>query len=282
MNRWKVGDVTVTRIVEIENAFRGTWLLPDATAEAVQAIEWLRPRFADDDGRLRMSAHTLVLESQGLTIAVDTGVGNDKERPDVPGWHQRTGPFLTDLAEAGFARDAIDRVVCTHLHSDHVGWNTMQADGRWVPTFDRARYLFVRREYDHWAVEAGGPFEDSVRPVVEAGLVDWTEPDARITDEVFLEPTPGHTPGHVCVRISSRGEEAVISGDILHHPIQCANPHWATTFDVDPDAARATRHAFLERYADKPVLVFGTHFATPSAGHVVRDGDRWRFEVLDI
>jgi glyoxylase-like metal-dependent hydrolase (beta-lactamase superfamily II) len=279
MSRWRIGDVTVTRVVEIENAFRGTWLLPDATAEAVQAVEWLRPRFADEDGRLRMSAHSLVIESQGLTIVVDTGVGNDKERPDVPGWHQRSGPFLADLADAGFAREAVDRVVCTHLHSDHVGWNTMREDERWVPTFGKARYLFVRPEYDHWAAHPGEPFEDSVRPVVEAGLVDWTGSDARITDEVFLDPTPGHTPGHVCVRISSRGEEAVISGDILHHPVQCANPHWATTFDVDADRARQTRLAFLERYADTSVLVFGTHFATPSAGHVIRDGTSWRFDA---
>lgn len=284
MNFWRIGDVTVARVVEIEAAWRGTWLLPDATVEAVQAERWLSPLFADERGKLRMSAHSLVLRSRGLTIVVDTGIGNDKDRSDVPGWHMLRGGFLSDLTEAGFTRESVDRVICTHLHPDHVGWNTMLDDDRWVPTFPNARYLFIRCEFDHWmrfgegSVQRG-PLDDSVRPVLDAGLADWVEPDARITEEVYLESTPGHTPGHVCVRISSRGEEAVISGDILHHPIQCANPHWATAFDVDPDQARKARRAFLERYADSPVLVFGTHFATPGAGRIVRDGDAWRFDV---
>jgi glyoxylase-like metal-dependent hydrolase (beta-lactamase superfamily II) len=278
MSHWRVGDASITRVIEVENAFRGTWLLPDATPDATQAIDWLRPLFAEEQGKLRMSAHSLIVRSGGLTILVDTGIGNDKDRPDVPGWHQRRGTYLEAMAEAGFPRESIDRVVCTHLHVDHVGWNTMLIDGRWVPTFPNARYLFVRAEYEHWRKGNAGYFDDSVRPVVDAGLVEWTDPDARITDEVFLEPTFGHTPGHVCVRVSSRGEEAVISGDLMHHPVQCARPDWATTFDVDPDRARAVRREFLHRHSDTATLVFGTHFATPSAGHIVRDGTAWRFQ----
>jgi glyoxylase-like metal-dependent hydrolase (beta-lactamase superfamily II) len=281
MSHWRVGDVSITRVIEVENAFRGTWLLPEATPDAVRAVDWLRPLFAEEQGKLRMSAHSLIVRSGGLTILVDTGIGNDKDRPDVPGWHQRRGSYLSDLAQAGFPRESIDRVVCTHLHVDHVGWNTMLVDGRWVPTFPNARYLFVRPEYEHWRADPNvhsGYFDDSVRPVVDAGLVEWTDPEARITDEVFLEPSFGHTPGHVCVRVSSRGEDAVISGDLMHHPVQCARPEWATTFDVDPDRARTVREEFLHRYSDTATLVLGTHFATPSAGHIVRDGAAWRFD----
>ncbi len=283
MNRWRIGDVTITRVVESESAWDGTFVLPDAVADSVKRIGWLRPHFADELGKIRMSIHALVVESDGRKIIVDTCVGNDKDRKLVPAWHRLKGPFLSDLAAAGFARDSIDGVICTHLHVDHVGWNTMLEGGRWVPTFPKARYLISRREWEHWTQleepDFRGPVEDSVRPVLDAGLVDWVEPDARITDEVRLEPTPGHTPGHVSVRISSRGEEAVITGDLMHHPIQCANPHWASAFDSDPDEARRTRRSFLERYADRPVLVFGTHFATPAAGRIVRDGDAWRFDA---
>jgi glyoxylase-like metal-dependent hydrolase (beta-lactamase superfamily II) len=159
----------------------------------------------------------------------------------------------------------------------------MKVGGRWVPTFPNARYLLSRKEWDHWSkfeeADFRDPVEDSVRPVLDAGLVDFVEPTHRVSEEVWLEPTPGHTPGHASVRISSRGEDAVITGDLMHHPIQCSNPNWASAFDSDPDLARKTRREFLERYGDRPVLVFGTHFATPTAGHIVRDGDSWRFDA---
>ena len=204
---------------------------------------------------------------------MDTCVGNDKPR-EVKNWNMRQGRFLEDLAEAGFPRERVDTVLCTHLHVDHVGWNTMLKDGKWVPTFPNARYLFGRKEFEHWSKAPAGPDRDvqmdSVRPILDAGLADLVAMDHRITSEVYLEPTLGHTPGHVSVCISSKGDEAVITGDLMHHPVQCAEPDWAARFDVDPDAARRTRRAFLERHAGKPVLVLGTHFATPTAGRVVR------------
>ena len=218
----------------------------------------------------------------GRRIVVDTCIGNDKTRSN-PFWNQLHGPFLEDLARAGFARETIDLVVCTHLHVDHVGWNTMLVDGRWVPTFPRARYLLGRTEWAHWSAAGydadGDVLGDSVRPILDAGLADLVESDHRLSDEVWLEPTPGHTPGHVSVRIRSKGRDAVITGDLMHHPVQCAEPAWASNFDVDPEAARRTRRAFLERYADGSVAVFGTHFATPTAGRIVRDGPPWRFEA---
>jgi glyoxylase-like metal-dependent hydrolase (beta-lactamase superfamily II) len=166
---------------------------------------------------------------------------------------------------------------------DHVGWNTMLVGDRWVPTFLNARYLFGRKEWEHWAAEPPGPDrdvrDDSVRPVLDAGLAELVATDHRITAEVRLESTPGHTPGHVSVRVVSRGEQAIITGDLMHHPVQCAEPDWANRFDVDAAAARRTRRAFLEQHADRPVLVLGTHFATPTAGRIVRDGKAWRFAV---
>jgi glyoxylase-like metal-dependent hydrolase (beta-lactamase superfamily II) len=281
MQRWKIGDVTITRIVEIEGAWDGEWILPDATPANVQRHgEWLLPHFTTPEGKLRMSVHAFVVESQGMRIVVDTCVGNDKPR-NIAGWNRLQGPFLTDLSNAGFPRESIDRVICTHLHVDHVGWNTMLVNGRWRPTFPRARYWIGRTEWDHWSKaeeeDFRQPMDDSVRPVIEAGLVDLVEPGAPITAEVSLEPTPGHTPGHTSVRIRSRGEEAVITGDLMHHPIQCAEPNWASSFDSDPNAARATRRAFLERHADQPVRIFGTHFAAPTVGRIKRVETGWRF-----
>jgi glyoxylase-like metal-dependent hydrolase (beta-lactamase superfamily II) len=166
---------------------------------------------------------------------------------------------------------------------DHVGWNTRLKDGRWVPTFPNARYLIGRKEWDYWskAQDASDRAiqDDSVRPVLDAGLADLVDSDFAVTQEVRLEPTPGHTPGHVSVRISSKGEEAVITGDLMHHPVQCAVPSMNSRFDVDPEAARQTRRAFLEKFKDGKVLVLGTHFAAPTGGRIVRDAGNFRFNI---
>jgi glyoxylase-like metal-dependent hydrolase (beta-lactamase superfamily II) len=175
-------------------------------------------------------------------------------------------------------------VLCTHQHFDHVGWNTHLLDGRWVPTFPNARYLFGRVEWEHWSASTDDEpvhvLAESVRPVVEAGLSELVESDHRITGEVWLEPTPGHTPGHHSVRISSGGAEAIITGDMTHHPIQIAEPHFGISADVDPDWATRTRRDFLGRYGGTPVLVIGTHYAGPTAGHIVANGDAgWKFQA---
>jgi glyoxylase-like metal-dependent hydrolase (beta-lactamase superfamily II) len=282
MNRWKIGDVTITRVVEMETTSKATFVLKDGSPENIRTVPWLRPHFANADGKVIMSVHAFVIESPGHRMIVDTCIGNDKRRA-FPGWNMLQLPFLADLEKAGFARDSIDRVLCTHLHVDHVGWNTMLVDSKWKPTFPRARYLIGRKEWEHWS-KASEPdtrelLDDSVRPVFDAGLADLVESDARITDEIRLEPTPGHTPGHHSVRISSRGQEAVITGDLMHHPVQMAHPEWGSHFDSDFNEAITTRRAFLERYGDQPILVLGTHFATPSAGRIVRDGDAWRLEI---
>jgi glyoxylase-like metal-dependent hydrolase (beta-lactamase superfamily II) len=280
--QWKIGDVTVTKIVELEVAGKATWIVPELTPENLATVAWCRPHFATEDGRVVMSVHALVVESRGRRILVDTCVGNDKTL-NIPNWNNRQGPFLTDLAAAGFPAAAIDTVLCTHLHVDHVGWNTSLENGRWVPTFRHARYLWHRTEYEHWSrteQDVYGPVvQQSVLPVFEAGLVDLVDATHAVTDEVRLEPTHGHTPGHVSVRISSRGEEAVITGDLMHHPAQCAHPEWHSSADSDPQQAERTRRDFLARHADRPTLVIGTHFAGPTAGRIVRDGDTYRFAV---
>jgi glyoxylase-like metal-dependent hydrolase (beta-lactamase superfamily II) len=281
MDRWTVGDVRLTKVVESQVPWDGTILLPDATADNVKREhDWLYPMFSDDAGRFRMSVHTYVLDSQGTRIVVDTCIGNDKER-DHPGWNRQQLPFLEDLEKMGCPRESVDRVLCTHLHVDHVGWNTMLKDGRWVPTFPNARYLIGGTEWDFFSRAEDpflkGPVDDSVRPVMGEGMSELVDDRHRITDEVWLESTPGHTPGHFSVRISSRGEEAVITGDLMHHPIQCRYPEWSNNFDNDGAMAKRTRRAFCERYADSGMLVFGTHFAAPSAGRIVRTDGSFRF-----
>ncbi len=281
MLRWKVGDVTITQVVELETASIGSMVLPQATPELVRAIPWLTPHFIDADGRLLFSINALLVESADQRIVVDTCLGNDKERP-YREFNKLSGPFLRDLEEAGAPRQSVDFVLCTHLHVDHVGWTTMKVDEQWVPTFPNARYLFARKEWEYWKDEPeefGPVVTDSVRPIVEAGLADLVEMDHKLTDEVWLEPTPGHTPGHVSVRIRSAGADAVITGDMIHHPCQIAKPDWSSAVDYDQDQSRETRSDFLRRYADQPVLVIGTHFVAPTAGRIVRDGDAFRLDA---
>jgi len=284
MQSWRIGDVKVTKIVELEATGGTRFILPQATREAALQIPWLAPHFMDDEGRLKMSIHALVIEAPGRRMIVDTCLGNDKQGRGVPGWNNLSGPFLRDLAAAGFARESIDTVMCTHLHVDHVGWNTMLVDGKWVPTFPNARYLMGATEFEYWRdqrenEELISVFSDSVRPVFEAGLVDLVETDHRISPEVSFVPTLGHTPGHVSVRISSKGEEALITGDFVHHPCQMARPAWAATVDYDQTASTATRREVFARLAGTPTLIIGTHFAGATAGRIVRDGDAFRLEV---
>ena len=250
----------------------------------IQPIAWLRPHFADDAGRLRMSIHSFVVETPNRRIIVDTCLGNDKKNRRIPHWNDRDGPFLDDLTQAGFPPESIDTVLCTHLHVDHVGWNTRLVDGRWVPTFPRARYLMGRVEYDHWRSIQDRPdmadiLADSVTPVVEAGLATLVETTEQIADEIKLVPTVGHTPGHVSVMIESRGEQALITGDFMHHPCQIAHPEWSTLADSDPDQGIETRRIIFQSLADTPVLVIGTHFAGATAGRIVRDGETYRLDV---
>ena len=278
---WQIGDIKVTRVVEMEVVGGSRFILPDATRDACLPYSWMQPHFMDDSGNLVMSIHALVIEVGERRIIVDTCIGNDKER-SIPNWSNLQTNFLKDMENIGYPVESIDTVLCTHLHVDHVGWNTRLVNGEWVPTFENARYLIGEDEWTYWDTNEdptsyGNVMDDSVRPVIEAGLVDLVSTSETIAPGIRLESTPGHTPGHVSVLLESRGEEAVITGDCIHHPCQITRTDWCSSADYDKDQGRATREKFLERLVETNVLVIGTHFATPTAGHIrhYSEGGYW-------
>jgi glyoxylase-like metal-dependent hydrolase (beta-lactamase superfamily II) len=284
MLSWRVGAIKITRIVEMELPISydpSRPFLAEATPGALRRTPWLYPSFVNDDDQMLLSIHALLVEAPGLRLVVDTCIGNDRPR-QILGGRPLATPFLEQLAEVGWPRESVDAVVCTHLHVDHVGWNTMLEDDRWVPTFPNARYLIGRRELEHWRGEDGEQaviLSDSVQPILDAGLAELVEMDHQISPEIRLTPTTGHTPGHVSVLIESEGERAVITGDMTHHPCQLAHPEWSPPFDSDPKASAATRARMFAEWADQPILVIGTHFAAPTAGHVKRDGAVFRLDA---
>ena len=282
---WQIGAVKVTRIVEMDlplKAGEPGSFLPQATPEALRRHGWLYPHFVTEADELVLSIHALLVEAPGLRLVVDTCIGNDKPRDLLRGTSLST-PFLQRMEAAGWSRESVDAVVCTHMHVDHVGWNTMLEDGKWVPTFPNARYLFGQIEFDHWnAFDEDNQRQimaDSVQPIIDAGLAEFVALDHRLSDEIRLVPTTGHTPGHVSVMIESRGQVAAITGDMSHHPCQMAHPDWSPAFDSDPLAAATTRARKFGEWADGEVLVIGTHYAAPTAGRIRREGDAFRFEV---
>jgi glyoxylase-like metal-dependent hydrolase (beta-lactamase superfamily II) len=280
MKTWKVGRVEITRLVEVWKWEDDIWMvLEDSKPAIVHTQPWLLPDHVTPEGRMFINFQAFVVTAGHRRIMVDTCIGADRERQFPVFTNMRT-TFMQDLASLGIGPMDIDTVLCTHLHFDHVGWNTHLVDGRWVPTFPQARYLFSRKEYDHWLMlrETGGyhginHLSDAVDPVIEAGLVDFIPDDHALSEEIRLFPTPGHTPGHISVYISSQGQEAVITGDMMHHPIQVALPEHAATFDMDKPTGAKTRSEFVQRFTEKPVLVIGSHFADPGAGYIVRHGD---------
>jgi glyoxylase-like metal-dependent hydrolase (beta-lactamase superfamily II) len=286
IKHWRIGDVEIARIVEV-NAWEDdiTMLLPDATPEYVQGFKWLAPHFATPDGKMIISFQCFVLRSKGRSVMIDTCIGADRDR-EFPVFTNMQTTFLEDLAAAGFPHESITDVLCTHLHFDHVGWNTRKVNGKWVPTFPQARYYFGREEFAHWKFlrETDGyhhmeHLKDAIDPVLEAGLVEFIDPDFRLTDEVSLIATPGHTPGHVSVLIESRGQSAVITGDMMHSPIQIAIPATEARFDMDKSAAAQTRCEFIDRFNNTDTLVIGSHFPEPTSGHIVPDGAAWKLKV---
>jgi glyoxylase-like metal-dependent hydrolase (beta-lactamase superfamily II) len=281
--QWRIGDVRITRVRETD--------LNNFTAESYLRIErrdldpfrsWMKPYLGAQD-ELLMSVHAFCIEADGLRIVVDTCIGNDKHFGPSPFMDIFNGlqtSFLDDLTRAGFGRDAVDCVVCTHLHVDHVGWNTVQENGVWVPTFRRARYVMSKPDLAHWGANPGpgNPFEISVQPLVELSVADAVDVEHRISPSVSLWSSPGHTPGHVCVRIESRGEVAMITGDMVHTPVQLAVPEWSSIADTDAVEAEASRLRLLREVGGGAALVLGTHFPGKTAGRVLRNGAGWRFE----
>lgn len=243
----------------------------------------MQPDFADHDGILRLASHSFAFEVNGMRVLVDTGIGNGKQRAN-PAWDNLDTRYLERLTGAGFAPETVDLVILTHLHTDHVGWNTRSDGASWIPTFPHARYVSARAEWDYWAgadmEEARRQmFRDSVDPVEEAGLLDLVHvpyEGAVIAPGVRLLPTPGHTPGQVAVELRSQGEAALITGDCIHHPVQMLDPNLGSCVDIDPELAVRTRQRILGSLAGTRTLLLGSHFPPPTAGHVVAQDDSYR------
>jgi glyoxylase-like metal-dependent hydrolase (beta-lactamase superfamily II) len=280
IQRWTVGDTTITSVVEAETAhIPPEFFFTGVDAAAVQEQPDLVPDFADADGNITLRVQALVVDQPGRRVLVDPCVGNGKQRA-LPFWHEQSWPFMERFAAAGFEAGSIDVVVHTHLHADHVGWDTHLVDGAWVPTFTRARHLYTAAEVEHCRTK-GMPGEDvygdSVAPIVEAGLADFVDGNTDLGDGLRLEATPGHTPGHVSLWVDSGGDTALITGDFVHHPAQLARPTWAEIGDDDVALAEATRRRMFARAAEQEVLFIGTHFPTRPAGRIVTDGEAWKF-----
>jgi glyoxylase-like metal-dependent hydrolase (beta-lactamase superfamily II) len=289
------GSIEVHKLVEIERlAMDATWLLPNITPEHLDKHrEWLAPwHMEPGTDKVYLSFHSYVIRTPTLNILVDTCNGNHKERPSMPAWHRLETPYLERLKALGLAPENIDIVMCTHLHADHVGWNTRLDNGRWVPTFPKARYIFSRADFAHFDAmhRAGeavnrGSFVDSVLPIVEHGQAVMVDPgdvvDADLSDNVWLEGAPGHSPGNVNIFLKSGGRRGCFCGDVLHHAIQCAAPELSNFADFDSAQGKATRAKLIDRCADSDILMLTGHFPDPTAGRIVSRAGGLRFQFAD-
>ena len=289
MTTIRLGETTVARVYELMGpGFPANRLLPDWDPEILKEHGgWLSPNYYEAaTGSFISSIHSWVIRTKHHTILVDTCCGNAKNRPGFDRFHMLDTPYLDRLRAAGVEPEQVDYVLCTHLHVDHVGWNTKLLDGRWVPTFPTAKYVFSKVERDHWD-PARNPdltpaqaaiFQDSVLPVIASGqamVVDMTD---QIGDGLLIEPAPGHAPGHVVLRLQSGGDEGIFIGDVMHHPIQVYRPEWSSAFDTDPRQAEQSRRRVLDLCCETGARVFPAHFGVPHTGFVRRAGSGYRFE----
>jgi glyoxylase-like metal-dependent hydrolase (beta-lactamase superfamily II) len=279
-----VDDMTIHRLVEQEAGFTPILeFLPSLSRELLdENRSWLQPAALDPATDMAVLCfQSYVVKTPHHTILVDACIGNGKSFPHRPTWHRKSDSnWMQALKAAGVTVDDIDFVMCTHLHGDHVGWNTRLENGRWVPTFPNAKYLFSKKEYEYWdAIHRDTPLDpmtDSVLPIIDANKAELVTSDYALNDHIRLTPTPGHTPDHFAVCAGRRGDQAVFTGDLIHSPIQARYPDLVMRVDYDPEQASATRRGFLERYCDTPTLCCTMHFPSPSVGHVKRWGDGFR------
>lgn len=286
-NKIKIGDIEIISIIELEAGEVIQSIIHGATTENIQKIDWLVPYWADKGGKLNAVVQSFLVKTPDKNILVDTCNGNDKQRPTMPEWSNLQIDFLQKLSDYGVNERQIDIVVCTHMHLDHVGWNTRLVDGKWIPTFPNAKYLFAKKEYEYWFSDPAREvdddkfaFNDSVRPIFESGLAILVEENYRIDDNIRLVPTPGHTPCHVSVEIKSQDQKAIISGDFLHHPCQIPNSDWYTDADTDSEKATLTRKKMLKKLVNTDTILVGSHFAKPAWGKIRRVDGEWVFEKL--
>jgi glyoxylase-like metal-dependent hydrolase (beta-lactamase superfamily II) len=284
MDTLRLGDFAIDTVLEIDIDLDPPESFPDATPEALAPHRhWLEPHFMTPRGHFRMVVQTYVIRTSRHLIIVDTCFGNDKERDGGYG-HRLGTPFLERLRHAGVAPEKVDFVFCTHLHTDHVGWNTRLENGRWVPSFPNARYLFGREDWTYFrgitASDYGyAAIQDSVKPIVEAKQAVFVESGFELEDGILVTPSPGHTPGHASLALRSRGQNAMMVGDLLHHPVQCAEPSWELRLTLDPTTAQASRRRCLEELCESNGYLLAAHFNAPHAGQVVPQGRAWRLKL---
>ncbi|MEO2174233.1 MAG: MBL fold metallo-hydrolase [bacterium] len=287
--KWSIGDFTVTRIQEVVFP-EFSDVIPSATPEVVKQIKWLFPHFVTEDGYLSLSIHSLIVETPDNKLVVDTCIGDDRPRLPFEGFHMLATNYMQDMLSEGYTPQEMDYVLCTHLHVDHVGWNTQLVNGKYVPTFPNAKYLMGRQDLEFWgSIDAETNvdfmqlqrtvFEECLQPILDAGLAVPVEAPSQVCEGVSLISTPGHTPGHCSVLLESQGQTGLITGDFIHHPIQFHDPALVSPFDVDNDQAVATRRKIFGEYADTPTLIIGTHFAGPTAGTLVSENGTYRLVV---
>lgn len=277
----QLGNIVIQRIVEHDiPVYLPSDMFDDATPEAVEPYrEWLEPKaLCPQSGRLIMPVQSYLVRTRHHCILIDTCCGRRKTYAEPPEWHQRSNEnWLRSLEATGVHVEDVDYVFCTHLHSDHCGWNTRLIDGRWIPTFPNASYVFTRSEYLATEAEGSEIFIDNVLPIMEAKQAVLVDLDYALDDEVWLEPTVGHTAGHVAIHLKSGQRRAAMCGDLIHSPLQLAEPGWSCNSDYDLAASAKTRNAFLEAHCGSDTLVLTAHFPSPSIGQIVSRGDRYDF-----
>lgn len=294
MLKFQVGEATISCIHELEMpGVHFHDLIRNYDADIANPTLHLLPDGYYEHGAGVFSAlvHNWLVQIGGRTVMIDTGFGNDKVLPGLPSASNLKTDFLGELAAAGVQPEDVDMILCTHLHIDHVGWNTRWNGDAWVPTFPNARYIFTRIERDHWEPSnpgctrditkamAAGVFEQGVQPILDAGLAELVEPDARIDDVFQFIPTPGHSPGHVAIRLSDGGEGAIFCADVMHHPIQILHPQWNSVFCEEEEEAIRSRRKILSLCADEDLILCPAHFVH-GACHVRREGEDFRLSNL--
>ncbi len=276
-----IGDIQVAKVVDTLESFSPKALYVDKDRNAFDPhLDWLQPHFLDESKGMLLSIHTFVLKTKHHTILIDTCVGNHKTDSGFPQWNHREGNYLAELSAAGCRPEDVDFVFCTHMHVDHTGWNTQLKDGRWVPTFPNAKYLFNQREWDCWKDSDNkhdrAVLEQNILPIIEANQVQWVDNAWSIDDQVSLTPTPGHTPGHCSVSLNSGNNSAFITGDMMIHPVQIAEPQWSQSADQDRQLAIQTRSNFVDEHCDRDIMILGSHFNTPTGVYIVEQNGQRR------
>ena len=280
MTIFNVGRATIARVEEVYGpTYPATHIFPELSPDILDLhAPWLAPHhYEAETGLIKLSVHSWLLQIGGQKILIDACCGNQKNKPGRPFWHMMNTNYLERLAAAGARPDEVDLVMCTHLHHDHVGWNTQLRDGGWVPTFPNARYVFSKPDFEYYqkldADPREGPaelgtFRECVLPVVEAGRADLVTGPHRLNDHLEIMPAPGHSAGHVVFWLDSGSERAVFIGDVFHHLLQVYYPDWNFPKNSDAEQARTSRRMVLEHCAATGALVLPGHVGAPFAGHI--------------